>query len=191
MPTGAHRRQPERFLLPHVPLVKVVGRILGTEVEKNDNPDEIDHVWIRIHPGDEIFISINTSSKKNRLAGFDPRIRVGMIRETWTRLPLHGAEICPASDYADIEARANVFFEHYERGPLEDLLKDRCAKACLLEVWGAPYHQRIQQGVHQIHSRRASCAVPEDVRGRDGALKFYYESGQATELFLFKFCGQP
>lgn len=43
----------------------------------------------------------------------------------------------------------------------------------------------------KIHSRRASCAVPGDLRGRDGALRFYFESGQATELFLFKFCGQP
>ncbi|MEI8385967.1 MAG: hypothetical protein WCG76_00070 [Verrucomicrobiota bacterium] len=190
MPTGVHRRKPERFLLPKVPLVRVVGRILGVDVEECENPDEIDHVWIRIHAGADLIVSINTSSKKNRLAGFDPRIRVGLNRGTCAKLPLQGVEICPSNDYADIEARANVYFEHYERGSLEDLLKDRCARACLLEAWGAPY-QRIQQGVHQIHSRRASCAVPEDIRGRDGALKFYYESGQATELFLFKFCGQP
>jgi hypothetical protein len=190
MPTGVHRRKPERFLLPKVPLVRVVGRILGVDVEKCDKPDEIDHVWLRIHAGTELIVSINTSSKKNLLAGFDPRIRLGLSRGTWADLPPDGAEICPANDYEDIESRSNVFFEHYERGPLEDLLKDRCAKACLLEAWGAPY-QRIQQGVHQIHSRRASCAVPEDVRGRDGALKFYYESGQVTEHFLFKFCGQP
>ena len=190
MPTGVHRRQPERFLLPQVPLVKVVGRILGVDVEECETPDEIDHVWIRIHAGADMIVSVNTSSNKNRLAGFDPRVRVGLSRGIWTRLPLQGAEICPANDYAEIESRSNVFYEHYERKALEDLLMDRCAGACLIEVWGAPYHHR-EQGVHQIHSRRASCAVSEDITGRDGALKFYYESGQATEHFLFKFCGQP
>ena len=190
MPTGVHRRQPERFHLPQVPLVRVVGHILGADIEERENPDEIDHVWIRIHANDDMIVSVNTSSKKNRLAGFDPRIRVGLSRGTWTLLPLHGAEICVANDYAEIEARSNVFYEHYERKPLEDLLMDHCARATLIEVWGAPYHQRVQ-GVHQIHSRRASCAVPEDITGRDGALKFYFESERATEHFLFKFCGQP
>ncbi|MFA7234779.1 MAG: hypothetical protein WC076_11790 [Terrimicrobiaceae bacterium] len=188
---GGQRQRHQRFLLPQVPLVRVVGRILGVEVEERANPDEIDHVWIRIHAGDAVFVSVNTSSRKNRLAGFDPRVRVGLSRGTWATLPPHGAEICPANDYAEIESRSNVFFEHYERKPLEDLLMDRCAKACLLEVVGAPYHQRGVQGVHQIHSRRASCAVPGDIRGGDGSLKFYFLSGQATELFLFKFCGQP
>jgi len=190
MPTGVHRRRRERFLLPQVSLVRVVGRILGVDVEDRENPDEIDHVWIRIHAGDEVVVSVNTSSKKNRLAGFDPRIRVGLSRGTWADLPPQGAESCPANDYAEIEARVNVFYEHYERKPLEALLMDRCARATLLEVWGAPYHHRVH-GVHQIHSRRASCAVPDDITGRDGALKFYFEPGQATELFLFKFCGQP
>jgi hypothetical protein len=190
MPTGADRRWRQRFLLPPVPLIKVTGRILGAEVEKHQRPDYVDHVWIRVHAGEEVLVSVNTSSRKNQLAGFDPRIRVGLIRGTWTTLPPSGAEICPANDYAEIEARSNVFFEHYDRKPLEGLLLDRCARACRLEVWGAPYHQRVP-GVHQVHSRRASCAVPEDLRGRDGALRFYFESEQATELLLFKFCGQP
>lgn len=190
MPTGADRRWRQRFLLPPVPLIKVVGRILGAEVEKHGCSDSVDHVWIRIHAGEEVLVAVNTSSRKNLLAGFDPRVRVGLCRGTWRTLPPSGAEICPANDYEEIEVRSNVFFEHYDRGPLEDLLLDRCAGARLLEVWGAPYHQRVP-GVHQVHSRRASCAVPEDLRGRDGALKFYFESGQATEHFLFKFCGQP
>jgi len=190
MSAGVDRRWRQRFLLPPVPLIKVVGRILGAEIEKHECSAMIDHVWIRIHAGEEIIASVNTSSRKNQLAGFDPRIRVGLSRATWLTLPPYGAEVCPVNDYAEIEAHSNVFFEHYDRKPLEDLLLDRCASACLLEVWGTPYHQRVP-GVHQVHSRRASCAVPEDIRGRDGALKFYFESGQATELFLFKFCGQP
>ena len=134
--------------------------------------------------------NVQNRLRAQRLAGFDPRIRVGLNRGTWTLLPSQGAEICPANDYAEIEARSNVFYEHYERKALEYLLMDRCEVACLIEVWGAPYHRRVQ-GVHQIHSRRASCAVPEDITRRDGALKFYYEPGRVTEHFLFKFCGQP
>ena len=187
---GVDRRWRQRFLLPPVPLIKVTGRILGAEVEKHECSGYVDHVWIRLHAGEEIIASVNTSSRKNLLAGFDPRVRVGLIRGTWEILPTPGAEICPVNDYEEIEANFNVFFEHYDRKPLEELLLDRCAAASLLEVWGAPYHQRVP-GVHQIHSRRASCAVPGDLRGRDGALRFYFESGQATELFLFKFCGQP
>jgi hypothetical protein len=187
---GGERRLQPRVLLPPAPLVKVVGRVLHAEVEKCATPDEIDHVWIRIQAGDEIILSVNTCSRKNRLAGFDPRVRVGLSRENWTVLPPLGVEICLFNDYADIEARSNVFYEHFKRQPLEDLLMDRCAVACLVEVWGAPYRRRYQ-GVHQIHSRRASCAVPEDVLGRDGSLKFYFEDGQASEHFLFKFCGQP
>lgn len=187
---GVNRRWSSEEFLPDAPLVKVVGRIVGVEVEGHENPDERDHVWIRIRTGSEVVVAVNTSSKRNRVAGFDPRVRVGLSRGTWSVLPPCGAEICPSNDYAEIEGRSNVYFEHYGRDAVEEILKDRCSRACLLEVWGAPYFRR-DQGVHQIHSRRASCAVPGDIVGRDGALKFYFEEGQATELFLFKFCGQP
>lgn len=187
---GVNRRWASPEFLPDVPLVKVVGHIRGVEIEQHENAEEIDHVWIRIAAGNEVVVSVNTSSKRNRLAGFDPRIRVGLSRGTWSTLPSCGVEICNSSDYAEIESRENVFFEHYGRQAVEDLLMDRCARACLLEVWGTPYHRR-GEGVHQVHSRRASCAVPEDIVGRDGALKFYFQEGQLTEHLLFKFCGQP
>jgi hypothetical protein len=44
--------------------------------------------------------------------------------------------------------------------------------------------------LHQIHSRRASSAVPEDLRGRDGAVRFYFDEDQRSELALLKFSGQ-
>lgn len=190
MPRRVPDPQSPLSLLPPSEMVRVVGRIKGAEIECHPNPEEIDHLWIRVDAGGEVLISVNTSSKRNRLAGFDERIRVGVIREKWATLPSPGASVCVSNDYGEVEARANVFFEHYDRAPLEGLLLDRCRKACLLEVWGAPYRRRTQ-GVHQVHSRRASCAVSEDLRGRDGALKFYYQTGQEAELFLFKFCGQP
>ncbi len=141
------------------------------------------------HP-ERVLVSVNTLSNRNRLAGFDPRIRTGILKGTWDYLPPRGAEICDRFDYAIIEATSTLYFEHCDRQTMEDLLMERCARAKLLEVWGAPYHSR-QHGLHQIHSRRASCAVSEDITGQDGALKFYYEQGRATDLLLFKFCGQP
>jgi hypothetical protein len=66
---------------------------------------------------------------------------------------------------------------------------DPKTQAGLIEAWGAPYH-RAQPGLHQIHSRRASSAVPEDLRGRDGAVRFYFDEDQRSELALLKFSGQ-
>ncbi|MBE2203655.1 MAG: hypothetical protein IAE94_04915 [Chthoniobacterales bacterium] len=190
MPGGVHRRRKPPARLPSAELIRVVGRILGAEVEKHPNPREIDHLWIRIQADGEVVLSINTSSKRNRLAGFDARIRVGVIRGEWEVLPPSGTWVCASNDYAELESQTNVFFEHYEREPLENLLLDRCRRACLVEVWGAPFRRQVS-GVHQIHCRWASCAVPESLHGRDGAVKFYFQAGQVTEHFLFKFCGQP
>lgn len=186
----SHRGPFQSYLLPGVPLVRAVGRVMGAEVEEHDNPDEVDHVLIHMDMGGELVVAVNTLSKRNRLAGFDSRVRVGMVKGTWDALPALGAEICEGMDYADIEARTNVFYEHRERKELENLLMECCSQACVLEVWGAPYRHR-RQGIHQIHSRRASCAVAEDITGRDGVLKFYFEEGHVTLMLLFKFCGQP
>ena len=41
------------------------------------------------------------------------------------------------------------------------------------------------------HSNRASSAVPQDLKGRDGAFKLFYPQDNLAEAFLFKFCGQP
>jgi hypothetical protein len=174
-------------LLPDAPLVRAAGRILGAEVEKSANPDDVDHVWIRLDIGGEITVAVNTLSKKNRMAGHDPRVRVGMVRGPREDPPKPGATACGRMDYGQIETRDNVFFEHYARAALELLLLDCCARALALEVWGAP-HGGPREGIHQVHSRRSSCAVPEDIAGRDGALKFYFAG--ATLLLLFKFCGQ-
>ena len=73
---------------------------------------------------------------------------------------------------------------------METLLTQKAGAAILMEVWGDIYVHN-HAGVHQIHSRRASCAVDQDIVGRDGALKFYYREEQASEMLLLKFCGQP
>lgn len=175
------------------PFVHAVGGDLQARVEQHRDPDGVDHVWITMDAGDagRVFVSINTLSKRNREAGFDPRVRVGILREAWKNLPERGAQACQGFDYAAVEGRANVYFEHYERSLLEDLLLETTRRAMLLEVWGTPYFRRYRAGIHQVHSRRPSCAVAEDFPNRDGALRFYFTSDQTCALFLFKFCGQP
>jgi hypothetical protein len=149
-------------------------------------------VWIDLDCGrvGRVRGSVNTFSRRNDLAGFDPRIRVGILRSTWETLPDVGVFPSPGLDYAIIESEANVFYETPGKAALERMLVDRARMAVRVEIWGQLYARR-KMGLHQIHSRRASCAVPEDLVGHDGALKFYFTRDRVAELVLFKFCGQP
>lgn len=177
----------------YAPFTRAVGDALGATVEAHENPERIDHVWITMNVGlpARLLVSISTSSKRSRDAGFDPRVRVARLRSRWESLPPLGWEKFPSLDYQALEKDANVFYEHLDRPPLENMLVSRASQAVRLEVWGTPYHRKTQPGIHQIHSRRASSAVAEDMYGRDGALRFYFAADQVAELFLFKFCGQP
>lgn len=173
--------------------VHAVGGDLQAQVEDHPNPDHIDHVWITMNTGGaaRVLVSINTLSRRNRDAGFDPRVRAGLVRGTWTVLPPRGITPGPGLDYGRIEAETNVFFEHYERLTLEALLTESARRAVLLEAWGVPYRNKNRRGIHQIHSRRASCAVSEDIQGRDGALRFYFAEDRSSLFVMLKFCGQP
>lgn len=165
---------------------------MHAQIEYNVDERRIDHVWITLEV-ERIGLmraSINTLSRLNRDAGFDSRVRVGIVRGTYEELPESGLFPCLQFDYTEIEKLENVFYEHYDRPEMETLLTKRANEAILVEVWGDIYaHTHV--GVHQVHSRRASCAIPYDAVGRDGALKFYHEREKACELLLFKFCGQP
>ena len=119
-----------------------------------------------------------------------PRIRVGIIRSTYTEKPTTGLEECVGLDYATHEQKHNVFYETYEREALTEMLVTKMKVAVRAEIWGELY-ARDHLGIHQIHCRRASCAVALDVKNRDGTLKLYYPQDNLAEAFLFKFCGQP
>ncbi len=174
------------------PFVHATGDSLSATIESHPNPEQVDHVWIRMDVGigQLLTIAVNTISFRNRDAGFDPRVRVSFLRGTWTQGPLPGIERCHGFDYQSVESHANLYYEPMERPDLETLLLSTTARATFLEAWGVPYHHRTRPGLHQIHSRRASCAVAEDIQKRDGALQFYFPD-HTTSLFLFKFCGQP
>ena len=156
-----------------------------------ENPEDADHIHLTIEvpPYGRLRAAVNTFSRLNRDAGFDSRIRMGIVTSTYEKKPEPGLEELPGQDYAQLEAILPIAYEHYDREPLAALLMEKMKRAIRAEVWGELY-ARDHLGIHQIHSRRASCAVALDLHNRDGALQLYYPDNSA-ELLLFKFCGQP
>lgn len=133
-------------------------------------------------------IALSTHSRQNAAAGFDARVRVGVI-EGAPSLPAAGIVPSSGLDYSTLEAETPVAYLEYERPALEIFLADKTRRAIFIEAWGELY-VRNHLGIHQVHSRRASCSVLTNYVGRDGAIRFYYADGIA-ELLLFKYCGQP
>lgn len=172
--------------------VHVTGVPYTVEHEVADDPANADHVYITLEapPFGRLRAAVNTLSRLNREAGADARVRVGIVKSTWVEKPTPGLVEERGQDYAKIEATENVTYAELEPESLGALLIENAKKAVRVEIWGDLY-ARDHLGIHQLHSRRASCAVPMDIKGRDGALKFYYPEGNTAELFLFKFCGQP
>jgi hypothetical protein len=188
-----HRREKQHAYPGFNPgdLVYVAGTPVAFAAEIDRLPANIDHFWITIGigTGEAIRIALSTHSRQNAAAGFDPRVRVGIVASSWNELPAAGLMKSPGLDYRTIEAASPVSFLEYERPALELLLADNAKRAVLIEAWGELY-LRTHAGIHQVHSMRASCSVPRDLVGRDGAIRFYFPD-QTAELLLFKFCGQP
>jgi hypothetical protein len=187
-----HRPQKQRVDagLNHGDLVHVAGSPIAFAAEIDRAPANIDHFWITIGPGtgEPIRIALSTHSRQNAAAGFDPRMRVGIVASNWSQLPAAGLVKSPGIDYRVIEAASPVSYREYARPALEVLLSDKATRALLIEAWGELY-LRTHAGIHQVHSMRASCSVPRDLVGRDGAIRFYFPD-KTAELLLFKYCGQ-
>lgn len=181
----------ERIRTSPPKFVHLVGVPYFVEVEPVVDPAKRDHVWITLEvpPFGRLRLAVNTMSRLNRDAGFDGRVRVAIIRSTYTEKPDTGLEEFPGFDYAKVETKENAFYETLDHDAVVELLVTKAKLAIRAEVWGELYAQD-HLGLHQIHSRRASCAVPRDLRNRDGALKLYYPAENLAELLLFKFCGQ-
>ena len=169
----------------------MVGTVSAFEVENSVREENIDHVYVQVDASLDrpVTLSLNTLSFRNRVAGYDPRIRLAALRWRWTRLPALGLYPLEFFDYDTVELLENTEFHVMDRKAMEKHFAERCAACRLIEAWGVPYH-RTHPGLHQIHSRRASCGVEQDLRGRDGALRFYFDEDQRVELILLKFCGQ-
>ena len=172
-------------------LSRVVGVPWLGMVEPASADERVDHVWISIAvPGyGNVQLNLSTRSSRNRRAGFDDAIRLAVLRESGLPRPKPGVHACPRFDYADIERQEPLEYVRQTRDGMERILLDAAASSDLIEAWGSLY-ARDHVGLHEIHSRKASCAVPQDLRGRDGAVRFYRAGTTDSELFLLKFCGQ-
>ena len=181
----------ERIRTRPAKFVHVCGVPYAVAREVAENPDDADHIHLTLEvpPYGRLRAAVNTFSRLNRAAGFDSRIRVGLVSSTYEKRPEPSLEELPGQDYAQLEAILPIAYEIYEHEPLAELLMEKMKRAIRVDVWGELY-AREHLGIHQIHSRRASCAVSSDIRNRDGALQLYYPDNVA-ELLLFKFCGQP
>jgi hypothetical protein len=189
------RKQPRRHGYPelrHGDLVRVAGRPIAFAAEVDRVPANIDHFWITIGigTGAPIRIALSTHSRQNAAAGFDPGLRIGIIASTWQELPVAGLGKSAGLDYHALETASPVAYVERERPALEQLLIEKTTRAIFIEAWGELY-VRTHLGIHQVHSMRASCSVPRDYIGRDGAIRFYFADGARNELLLFKYCGQP
>lgn len=176
---------------PATPLARVAGTVAKFGIENAPREENIDHVHVTVEAGlqSPVILSLNTLSFRNRMAGHDPRIRLGVLRWRWTHLPARGLYPLEFFDYESVELIENVEYRVLERTAMEEYFALRCANCRRIEAWGVPYH-RAAPGLHQIHSRRASASVDTDLRGRDGAVRFYFDEDQHVELALLKFAGQ-
>jgi len=181
----------ERIRTRPAKFVHVRGVPYTVAHETAENPEDADHIYLTLEvpPYGRLRAAVNTFSRFNRNAGFDPRVRLGIVTSTYEKKPEPSLEELPGQDYAQLEAILPIAYEPYDREPLSVLLMEKMKRAIRAEIWGELY-ARDHLGIHQIHSRRASCAVPADLRNRDGALQLYYPDS-VSELLLFKFCGQP
>ena len=187
-------KQRSRFAglgLVHGDIVRVTGPVISFAAEIDRVPANIDHFWITVDAGigHPVRIALSTRSRQNAAAGFDPRMRIGIVASTWVELPVAGLEKSAGLDYRAIEASSHVAYTEFERPALELLLAEKTQRATFVEAWGELYI-RTHLGIHQVHSMRASSAVPRDLIGRDGAIRFYFPGG-ISELLLFKYSGQP
>ncbi len=184
-------RLPDHLFALRERYVTLAGEVAQVAIETNPDPDKIDHVWITVRAGEagRAQISLSTYSRPSRAAGFDPRIRLGLVAESWDALPPAGIRAAPPFSYAEFEASHPTDFRPFERETIEQLIIAKARRAIFVEAVGDLY-LRAQVGIHQLHSRAASSAIPREVQGRDGWIRFFFPDGQ-SELLLFKFHGQP
>lgn len=189
---SSHRNLPAGVLALRERYVTIAGEIATVVVEQEDDERKIDHIWITVRSGEfgHLQISLSTCSRQSRAAGLDARIRLGSVVSEWTALPPAGVREVPPLDYRSIESQYHVDYTPHERQVVEEMILTRARRAVFAEAWG-DFYVSTHIGVHQIHSRRTSSAVRQDVVGRDGLVQFYYREGHMREMLLFKFAGQP
>ncbi|MBA3882050.1 MAG: hypothetical protein H0X73_04865 [Chthoniobacterales bacterium] len=132
------RHIPEHLLAWENRHVTLAGEIAAVAVENDEDDRKIDHVWIEVRAGEfgRLQIALSTCSRQNRAAGFDPRVRVGLIETRWVRLPPAGVRHARLLDYAELEAIHRVDYHAYTRPELEEFLVEKAHRAIFVEAWG-------------------------------------------------------
>ena len=186
------RRLPEHIFQLRDEYVSVAGEVASVLVETDEDPRKVDHVWIQVRAGEfgRVQISLSTVSRQSRAAGFDPRVFVATITTQSPELPAAGVRRAAPFDYELLKSAEPLEFVPLERTAMEQLLVEKARRAVMVEGIGE-FYVRAHIGVHQIHSRRSSFAVPRDVVGRDGLVRFYFRQPDVCEMLLVKFAGQP
>ena len=146
--------------------VRIAGSVTHAQLEPAANPDELDHVWVTmtVPPFGRIRAAINTISRISRVSGFDARVRLGIVRSTWSELPAAGLSEIDGFSYETIESSANVFYEVFEQIALEEFLIERAQASVAAEVWGDLYARR-EIGIHRLYAdtRHHQASVPRRV----------------------------
>ncbi len=183
----------ERIRTSPPKFVHVTGVPYTVETPPSSDAGAADQIWLNLEVPSlgRIRTVINTVSRLCGDAGHDSRVRVGVDRTTWTEKPPTGLLESDGQNYNLLEAASPVEYVEHEQSALAELIAQKAKLAVRAEVWGDLYATDDHLGVRQIHSRRASKSVTKDLVGRDGALKLYYSEQNLSELFLFKFYGQP
>src|SRR6202012_3945712 len=114
----------ERIRTSPAKFVHVRGVPYTVAVQESEDPLKIDHVYLNVEvpPFGRLRVAINTISRLSRDAGFDPRVRVGIIRSTYTEKPSPSLEECAGLDYAKQEEKHGVTYEAYEQAALQEML---------------------------------------------------------------------
>ncbi|MGC3990890.1 MAG: hypothetical protein QM796_14680 [Chthoniobacteraceae bacterium] len=165
------------------------GRLIHTEPDASPVPSRQDHILFTIDACGPLVLAVNTFSRLNFNAGYEARIHLGMVLGSYETLPESGLSPCAPLDYTTLDQTMAVNYRWTEKVEMETLLLKQGRECIFIEAWGDVFI-RQQTGIHQIHSRRSSCAVEQDYHGRDGAIKFYHPDLH-FDLLLLKFCGQP
>src|SRR6187397_1155377 len=123
--------------------VHVIGVPYLVEQPPQDDAALVDPLWLTIEvpPYGRLRTVLNTTSRANRDAGFDGRVRLGIVAGTWTEKPAPALNEDRGQDYVKISAAFPVTFQEYERDELAALLTERAKKAVRAEIWGDLYAQ--------------------------------------------------
>jgi hypothetical protein len=95
--------------------------------ENHRDPAKIDHVFITFHapPYGAVVAAVNTLSRLNRDAGFDGRVRLGILHSHWEEKPEPGLDEHSGLSYAALERETPVVFEPRPHEELAALLLEK------------------------------------------------------------------